>query len=117
MWTFLDFPGGLVVKTQCLYHRGCGFHLSFVKLRSHMPCSADKNLKRQKKKKKRMCSRQNNAPVTYIKKKLCRETMITYQIGIDPKACLLASLKEKKMEPPLLQPSGGFKLSVVSIKK
>lgn len=43
--------------------------------------------------------------------------MITYQIGIDPKAHPLASLKEKRMEPPLLQTSRGFKLPVVSIKK
>lgn len=62
-----DFPGCPVVKTQCLHHRGCGFHFSCVKLTSHMPCGADKNLKRHTHK-KRMCSRQNNAPATYIKK-------------------------------------------------
>lgn len=66
-----------------------------------------------------MCGKQNNGPPHT--KNICveRETTMTCQIGIDPKAHLLASLKEKRSEPTLLQPNEGyiFKLSVVGIKK
>lgn len=47
--------------------------------RSHMPCGADKNLKKTKKK-KRICSRQNNAPATYIKRN-CVETMMRIRLA------------------------------------